>query len=269
MRVTAIKEMFRELSGSWELLANFTKRNLKVRYAQSVLGVAWAVALPVSLMVVFTFLFRRITHIDTGDIPYPIFVYFGLAPWTFFAVSLKQSTVSLVANANLVTKVYFPREVLPAAAVLGCLVDFGVALAFLGVLMAFFRITPSPYALLLPVVVIVQLAFTMGLALLLSAGNLFWRDIRYILEFVLTVWMFLTPVVYPIERALERIPTRLHFLFLANPMAPIIGAYRDLILHGRLPRAGPFAASAVVSFAVLFLGWYLFHRSEYRFAEVI
>jgi len=267
--VTAIKEMFREISGSWELLANFTKRNLKVRYAQSVLGVAWAVALPVSLMLVFTFLFRRIARVDTGDVPYPIFVYFGLAPWSFFATSLKQSTGSLVANANLVTKVYFPREVLPASAVLACLVDLAVAFAFLGVLMLAFGVAPSPYALLVPVVVIVQLAFTMGCALMLSAGNLFWRDIRYILEFVLTVWMFLTPVVYPAQLALERLPGRLRLLFLANPMAPIIVAYRDLALHGRLPQRGPFLAGAAVSFATLLLGWYLFHRAEYRFAEAI
>ena len=255
-------EMWRELVVSRDLLRAFGARDLLVRYRQALLGVGWTVLSPLLNVLVFSLIFTRVAPIDTG-VPYPVYVYAGLWPWTFFAASLRGATVSLSGNASLVTKVYFAREVLPFSAVLVALVDFAVAGVLLAMLMLWYRVPVGITALFLPVIVLVHVLFTTGLALLLSVANLYWRDTRHVIEAILTVWMFATSVVYPVERVGGRIGTVLAL----NPMTPIIDAYRDVLLYGRMPQPTPFAYAALVALLVFFVAWYRFHRSELHFAE--
>jgi len=255
-------EMWRELVVSRDLLRAFVARDLLVRYRQALLGVGWTVLSPLLNVLVFSLIFTRVAPIDTG-VPYPVYVYAGLWPWTFFAASLRGATVSLSGNASLVTKVYFAREVLPFSAVLVALVDFAVAGVLLAMLMLWYRVPVGSSALFLPVIVLVHVLFTTGLALLLSMANLYWRDTRHVIEAILTVWMFATSVVYPIERVGGRVGSVLAL----NPMTPIIDAYRDVLLYGRLPQPAPFAYAALFALVLFFAAWHRFHRSELHFAE--
>jgi lipopolysaccharide transport system permease protein len=256
--------MVRELFEFRELLISIVRRDLTVRYKQTVLGFAWAVFVPLLNMLVFTAVFTRVVRLQL-DVPYPIYAYVGLVPWTFFAAALNASTASLVGNTALINKVYFPREVFPFSTIVLTFVDFMVACSIFAVLMAYYRIVPGWTALLVPVVVIVQLAFTTGLGLLLAMGNLYYRDVRYLTATILTVWMFATSVVYPVEQ----VGGTLGKLLSLNPMTPIIGAYRSLLLRHELPPLGPFAAASIVAFVTLAIGWIVFHRSEHRFAELV
>ena len=257
-----------------DLVANLTWRDLRVRYAQSLLGVAWAVVLPLAMMLVFTFVFTR--AIDASALigvgmPYALYAYTGLVPWTFFAASLTASVNSLVANRNLVTKVYFPREAFPISCVAAAMVDFCVALAVLGGLMLYFHVRGDwtarlgPAVLFLPVVVAVQIAFTVGLGLLLAMSNLFYRDVRHLVGAGVQLAMFVSAVVVPV-------PTDgswLAWLIGLNPMVHVIGAYRDCLLAGRLPDPAGFGYASVASAIVLTGGWLCFRRAAHRFAECI
>jgi ABC-type polysaccharide/polyol phosphate export permease len=259
-----VREIVQEQRESWELLLQMTRRDLLLRYKQTAMGFSWAIAMPVMNMVIFSVIFTRVVRLQT-DVPYPIFAYAGLLPWNFFASSLRFSAESLTKNTPLVTKVYFAREVLPFSAVLVSLVDFGVAASVLAALMLWYEIGVSWTILLLPVVLFVQTVFTAGIALLVAMGNLFYRDVRYLFEVVLTVWMFATSVVYPVER----IGGVLGDLLLLNPMTPIIDGYRAVLLRGELPAVGPFAAATLLSFATLGVAWIAFHRAKFAFAENI
>ena len=259
-----LRAMAREQVAYRELLFSLTQRDLIIRYKQTLMGVGWAVFTPLLNMAIFTVIFTRVVRLDTG-LPYPLYVYAGLLPWTLFASALRFSTVSLTNNATLVTKVYFPREVFPFSQVLVALVDFAVGGSVLAVLIIAYGIEVTWTALALPVVLVVQLAFTAGLALLLAMGNLFYRDVRHVFDVLLTVWMFATSVVYPVERVGGRVGE----LLALNPMTPIIDGYRSVLLRGELPPAGPFLGAAVVAFATLAIGWVAFHRAELRFAENI
>jgi len=256
--------MLGELVEYRELLYSLTWRDLLLRYKQTVMGFGWAIFMPVMNTVIFTVIFTRVVKLDTG-IPYPIFAYAGLLPWNFFSSSLKFSATSLVGNTELVTKVYFAREVLPFSAMLVSLVDFGVASTVLAGLMIFFGVGITWAALFLPVVLLVLVVFTAGMSLLLAMANLFYRDVKYLFEIVLTVWMFATSVVYPVDRVGGTLGTLLRL----NPLTPVIEAFRSVLLHGQLPAAGPFLYSAAFSVALLVFGWIAFHRSEFRFAESI
>ena len=259
---TLVREMAQELVEYRELLQLLTRRDLLVRYKQSVMGFAWAIFMPLTNTAIFWLVFTRVAPLRT-DLPYPVYAYTGLLAWNFFAASLKTSVVSLTANGTLVTKVYFPRELLPFSAILVGLVDFAVGALVLAGLMAYYGIAPSPTLLLLPVVVLVQAAFTAGVALLLAMGNLFYRDVKYILEVVVTFWMFATAVVYPTERVGGVAGAVLKL----NPMTPIIDAYRSVILRGEMPPAGPFLWASAAAVVVLAAGWVIFHRAEFMFAE--
>lgn len=256
--------MFREQLDYRELLLSVTRRDLILRYEHSLLGIGWAVLMPLSHMLIFSVIFTRVAPLDTG-LPYPIFVYAGLLPWNMFGSALRFSTTSLTSNSELVTKVYFPREILPASAVLVALVDFAVASTILAGLMIYYGVGVSWTVFFLPVVVVVQVAFTAGVALLVAMANLFFRDVKYLFEVLLTIWMFATPVVYPVER----IGGSLGAVLALNPMTPIIDAYRSVLLLGELPKATGFAAVTLLSFALLCVSWLSFHRAEFRFAEEI
>ncbi len=257
-----------------QLLVSLTWRDLRIRYKQSLLGIAWAVLLPLSMMLVFTFVFTR--AIDASSLlpvqmPYALFAYVGLVPWTFFSVSLGACVNSLVANRNLVTKVYFPREVFPLSCIASSFVDFCIAMSVLTALMAYFHVrgewtfAPRLPLLFLPVIVTVQILLTIGIGMFLAMANLFYRDVRQILGITIQLWMFVSAVVVPVPRD----GSLLARVIGLNPLVPLIESYRDCIVHGRWPDFGGFAYVTGFALVVLISGWICFRRSSYRFAECI
>lgn len=248
------------------LLWRLTTREVKVRYAQSVLGVAWAIAQPLALMAAFSLFFGRFAGIDSGGLPYPLFYYAALLPWTFFTTSLAFGVPSLVTNSSLVTKVYFPREILPLASILSAGVDFGAAAVVYGLFMALYGIGPSSVLLYLVPLLTVQLAFTTAITLILSALNVSYRDVRYALPLVTQLWLYATPVIYP----LSAIPEGIRHAYLAvNPMAAIVDGYRSVLVVGTAPDKGMLGLSALVSMLLLLFGFLYFKRAERSFADVI
>lgn len=259
-----VRDMLAELVEYRELLLTMTRRDLLLRYKQTIMGFGWAILMPVTYMVVFSLIFTRVVPLDTG-VPYPIYAYTGLLPWNLFASSLRFSVGTLITNRTLVTKVYFPREILPFSVIMVSLVDFAMGAVVLAAMMVYYHTGVAPAIAFLPVILVVQVMFTAGVCLVLSMANLFYRDVKYLIEIVITLWMFATSVVYPVSR----IGGRMGSLLALNPMTPIIDAYRAVVLHGQLPAAGPFGYAAVVSAALLVVSWIAFHRTEPRFAENI
>lgn len=257
-----VSEMLREQVEFRGLLYRMTARDLAVRYKQAVMGFGWAIFMPLINTILFSVIFTRVAPLDTG-VPYPIFAYTGLLFWNCFASSLRFAVNSLTSNATLVTKVYFPREIFPFSAVLVCLVDAAVGSIVLVGLMIYYQFPPAPTLLLVPVLLLIQVCFTAGVALLVAMANIFLRDVKYIFEMVLTVWMFATSVVYPVELVGGKLGAALTL----NPMTPIIEGYRSLILHGVIPDLIPLGIAAVLAIVTLFVGWLIFHRAEYQFAE--
>lgn len=264
MLTADIREMVSEQFEYRELLMRMTARDLLLRYKQTAMGFGWAIFMPLVNTAVFSVIFTRVAPIDPG-MPYPLFAFCGLLTWNFFASAQRFAVVSLTSNSNLVTKVYCPREIFPFSAIVVSLVDFAVASTVLIAMMAYYRVAPSWTWTLLPVVLAVHVAFAAGVGLMLAMANLFYRDVKYLFEIVLTVWMFATSVVYPIDRVGGRLAT----LLMLNPMTPIIDAYRTVLFHGAVPALAPFLWAAVVSLATLSIGWVIFHRAEFRFAENI
>jgi lipopolysaccharide transport system permease protein len=256
-----LREMITEQYRYRELLYQMTKRDLLLRYKQTVMGFGWAVFMPLVNTAVFTVIFTRVAPIDVG-MPYVLFAFCGLLTWNFFASSLKFSITSLTGNTSLVTKVYFPREIFPVSAVMVSVIDFAVASMLLVGLLVYYRVPPHWTLMLLPAVFLVHLAFTLAVALLLAMANLFYRDVKYLFEIVLTVWMFVTAVLYPAHL----IGGRLGFIVQFNPMTPIIEAYRDVLIRGVVPGT-PFVCTALASGVLLLWAWLAFHRAEFQFAE--
>ncbi len=248
-----------------ELLLAWTSRTLRARYQQSVLGGLWAVLQPVATVLIFTVIFTRFIPVDTGGVPYLVFSYVAMVPWTLFSASVADMADSLVNNMGLITKINFPREVLPVAALLARLVDFGIASALLLVLMLVYRM-PLPVAGLpmLAAILAVQLSLSLGLGLAAAALNVFYRDIRQVLTLGLQVWLYATPIIYP----LSSVPASLRTLYFLNPMAGVVEAYRDVLLRGQMP--GPYLlVSAAVALGALAAGYAFFRHVEYQFADVI
>ena len=259
--MSPIKEIFAEQWQYRELLLRMTVRDLMLRYKQTVMGLGWAIFMPLVNTAIFSVIFTRVASIDVGA-PYPVYAFCGLVAWNFFASALRFSVVSLTSNPSLVTKLYFPREIFPFSAVLVSLVDFAVASLVLVWLMAYYHIGITWAIVMLPVVVAVQVIFTAAIALLLAMGNLFYRDVKYLFEIVISVWMFASSVVYPVGR----IGGRLGTLLALNPMTHLIDAFRAVVIDGTLP--GPaFAATAAVTVALFIGSWLLFHSAEFEFAE--
>jgi ABC-2 type transport system permease protein/lipopolysaccharide transport system permease protein len=255
--------MFQELRDFRDLLLLMTQRTFILQYRRAVMGMAWAVFMPVLNTVVFTMIFARVARIDTGGIPYPLFAYCGLLPWNLFAVSLKKSVNDLVTNKALLTKVYFPREIFPFSTILVSVIDFTVGLILVAAMMLYYQIPPTATVLFVPVLITVQLMFTAGLAMLLAPANLYYRDVKYILDVVVAVGMFATPVIYPTRH----LSGALGVILQLNPLAPIIDGYRAVLLRGELPNPTAFGATAAFSLCLFAVGWLVFHRAEYAFAE--
>jgi lipopolysaccharide transport system permease protein len=257
-----VKEIVREQYEFRELLYQMTRRDLLLRYKQTVMGFGWAIFMPLVNTAVFSVIFTRVAPLQT-DLPYPLFAYCGLVAWNFSASSLRFAVTSLTSNASLVTKVYFPREIFPISAVAVSTVDFAVGSTVLIALMIYYQIAPTAAALALPLVLLVHIVFTLAIGLLLAMANLFYRDVKYLFEIVLTIWMFLTAVLYPVSQV-GGLTGRVMAI---NPMTPILEAYRDVLLRGQLPDPASFLATAAVSVIALVVAWVVFHRAEYEFAE--
>jgi ABC-type polysaccharide/polyol phosphate export permease len=240
-----------------------TLRDLLLRYKQAVMGLGWALLMPLVNTAVFSVIFTRVAPLET-PVPYPVFAFCGLWVWNFFASSLRFSVSSLTANANLVSKIYFPREIFPFSATIVCFVDFAVGAVVLIALMVWYQVPVGPNIAWLPVVIAVQIAFTMALALLLAMANLFYRDVKYLFEVVIAIWMFATSVVYPVDRV-EGVLGRILQL---NPMTPIIDSYRAVLLLDSAPPASLIPTAAFVG-VVFVAAWVTFHRAEFRFAESV
>lgn len=258
-------EMVRELIKYRELLLSLTMREIKIRYKQSFLGVAWAIFTPLAMMLIFAFVFSKITKIETGDIPYPIFAYCGLLPWTFFSGSLTVATISLVANSGLVTKIYFPREVFPLSVILSKFIDFCIGFVVLLGLMVYFKVAFHWTIILMPIILLIQILFTVGLSFYLAMGYLFYRDVKFVFDVIIMLWMFSTSVIYPIKVS----SPFLQKILMLNPMIPIIDAYRDLILRGTIPDIKGLFLPIFITIFIFFSGWAWFHKSEFIFAENI
>jgi len=252
------------LAEQWEyreLLVRMTARDLMLRYKQTVMGFGWAVFMPLVNTAIFSVIFTRVTTVDVG-VPYPVYAFSGLVAWNFFASSLRFAVSSLTSNPSLVTKIYFPREIFPFSAVLVSLVDLAVALVVLGALMAWYQVPIGWSAAALPVVVLAAVLFTAASALVISMANLFYRDVKYLFEIVIAMWMFATSVVYPVGR----VGGRLGALLALNPMTPLVEAFRAVLIGRELP--GPdFAVMFVFSALFLAVAWAAFHAAEFDFAE--
>jgi len=248
-----------------ELLYFLTKRDIKVRYKQTVLGGLWAIIQPVCTMVVFTLFFGRLARMPSDGIPYPIFVYAGLLPWTYFSNAVSSSGNSLVGSANLITKVYFPRLIVPTSASLGGLLDFFIAMLVLAALMIYYHFIPSLAILLFPILVGLTFLCAVGVGLWLSALNVQYRDIRYVIPFLIQLWMFVSPVIYPVSMVKEKY----QWLLALNPMGGVIEAYRASLL-GHLPIDWFLLSLSAAIILILFIsGLYYFRRMEKTFADVV
>jgi lipopolysaccharide transport system permease protein len=248
-----------------ELLYFLTWRDIKVRYKQTVLGAAWAIIQPFFTMVVFSLFFGKLARIPSDGIPYPIFSYAALVPWTFFANGLRQSSTSLVASANLIKKVYFPRLVVPVSAVISGGVDFALAFVVLLGMMSFYGILPTAAVVWLPLLLLLALVTALGVGLWLTAMNVQFRDVRYAVPFLVQAWMFATPIAYPSSLLDE--PWRT--LYGINPMAGVVEGFRWALL-GTETAPGPIiVVSALVAVGLLISGAFYFRRMEKTFADVI
>ncbi|MBI3997026.1 MAG: ABC transporter permease [Candidatus Omnitrophica bacterium] len=261
MLVAHLKELYHYR----DLLTSLAWRDIQVRYRQTFLGFAWAIAQPLAYMLIFTVVFAGFGQVSSDGSPYPIFSYTGLVPWTFFATALGLSANSIAANMSLVKKIYFPREVFPLGAIMGCLVDFLVASLLVVGLMAIYRVPPKPQLLWLPWLIGLELGFLISLSLLVSAMNVFYRDIKYIVPLCVQLGMFVTPVIYPVSK----VPEHLRAWYMLNPMAVVVDGVRRVVLYGQTPAMGPLLVSTI--FVSLFgvAAYIFFKRVEVRFADLI
>jgi lipopolysaccharide transport system permease protein len=247
-----------------ELLYFLTWRDIKVRYKQTALGAAWAVIQPLAQMLLFTLVFHRFAGLGSGDVPYPLFAYAGLLVWTFFANAVLNSTHSLVTNTNLITKVYFPRAFIPAAAVAAGLVDLGIASVILAGLVAYYRVAPGWGAALLPFFLALAVLLSLAVGMLVSATTVKYRDLRHALPFAMQFWMFATPVIYPSTV----VPDGWRQVLALNPATGILEGFRASLTGGAIDWTLTITAAAE-TVLLLALSFYVFRRNEETFADVI
>jgi len=257
---------WKEMIAHRELLAFLIWRDISVRYKQTILGSAWAILQPLLLMLIFTFLFGRLVHGNSPDIhvPYPVFVFAGLIPWTLFSQGYSQAALSVANQQHLLTKVYFPRLFIPIAAASVFLVDLAYSLGIYAFVLLYYRVTPSWTIVFLPLLILLTLIATLGLGVMLAAITVFYRDVRHIVPFLTQILMFLTPVIYPISA----LPAKYHGLLALNPMFGIVIAYRSAMFgeDWNWPIVAISTTSAIVS---LLCAIFYFRRTERRFADFV
>lgn len=248
-----------------ELLMNLTRREVKGRYSQSLFGAAWAIAQPLATMAVFTLVFSRLAQMPTEGAPYPLFAFAALVPWFFFSNSVMSGTMSLVTYRNIVTKTYFPREIVPLAQVGSRLVDLAASASLFVVLMIYYRAGVGPWAAMAPLFVGMLVMFTLGVTLITSSANVFYRDVNPVVQIGLQLWLYLTPVAYP----LSAVPEQYRIFWMLNPLAGVVEGLRDVLVFGREPNWGVVGVSAALIAVIFTVGVALFKKTDKYFADVI
>lgn len=247
-----------------ELLFFLTWRDVKVRYKQTALGAAWAILQPLFMMIIFTIFFGRLAGVDSAGIPYPLFALAGLVPWTFFSNAITNSGNSLVGSSNLITKVYFPRLIVPAAAMLAGLVDFALAFVLFSVLMIYYAVVPTLHILFLPVLILMTALFALGVGTWFAALNVKYRDVRFALPFLIQIWLFVSSVILPSSA----LGPKWQWVLRLNPMSGIIEGYRSALFG--LPFDWPaIGIAAAITVVVLIYAIFSFGRVERSFADII
>jgi homopolymeric O-antigen transport system permease protein len=257
-----------DLGSVWryrELLHFLVLRDLKVRYKQAALGAAWVIIQPLFTVAIFTAVFGVFARIPSDGLPYALFALAAVIPWTYFAEALRRSSTGLVDDAELIRKIYFPRLVLPLASVIAPLVDFLISLGVLVLVMAWYRVIPTIHLLIMPAFLAMALALSLAFGLWLGPVNVRYRDIKYILPFFVQVWMYASPVVYP----LSMVPERWRLLYSLNPMVGIIEGFRWTLLGTTTPDSGAIAMTIALTLVLLASGLIFFRRAERTFADVI
>jgi lipopolysaccharide transport system permease protein len=249
-----------------ELVYFMTWRDLKVRYKQTLLGASWAVLRPFLTMVVFSIFFGNLAKVPSDGLPYPIFAFTALLPWELFVTALSVSSRSLVVNSNMITKVYFPRIILPLSSILAGLVDFAIALLVLAGMMVYYGVRPGPALWTLPLFLLLLLVTAIGVGLWLSSLNVLYRDIGYITPFLTQFWMFITPIAYPASM----VPAKWRLLFALNPMTGVVDGFRWALLDNQASAPGSMlVVSCLIAVALLVSGLFYFRRMERQFADMI
>lgn len=253
------------LAAYWELLMNLTRREIKGRYSQSFFGAGWAVAQPLATMAVFTLVFARLGSMPSGGAPYPLFAYAALVPWFFFSNSVASGTMSLITYRNIVTKTYFPREIVPLAQIGSRLVDIAAASGLYVLLMIYYGTGLGPWGALVPLFLLMLLLFTIGVTLATSALNVFYRDINPVVQIGLQLWLYLTPVAYP----LSVVPEKYRLFFLLNPLTGVVEGLRAVLVFGREPEWAVVGVSAALIVTIFAGALVLFKRTDKYFADVV
>jgi ABC-2 type transport system permease protein len=246
-----------------ELVMNLAKKDFKVRYKSATLGFLWALLNPLLLMAILSIVFSLIMKIQVEK--YPVFLLTALIPWTCFSLSVTNSTTAITDNGNLIKKVFFPREIIPAAVNLANLFNFLLSLVVLFVFLLVFRVALTPTVFLLPFVILIQLTFTVGLSLITSCLHVYYRDVKYLMEALLVFWFYATPIFYP----LSMVPERIMKIYMLNPMASIVTMYRNILLEGCFPDPAVLACGLGSSLVVLVIGFHVFRKLEPNFADVV
>jgi lipopolysaccharide transport system permease protein len=249
----------------WELLMNLTKREVKGRYSQSFFGVAWAIAQPLATMAVFTIVFSRLAKLPSEGAPYPLFAFAALVPWFFFMNSVSTGTMSLITYRNIVTKTYFPREIVPLAQVCSRLIDFAAAGGLYALLMIYYRVALGLWALTAPLFFVLLLLFTIGFTLATAGINVFYRDVNPVVQIALQLWLYLTPVAYP----LAAVPARFKWLFMLNPLSAIIEGLRSALVFNRPPDLSLTLLAGTLIVGLFAVAFVAFKQMDKYFADVI
>ena len=249
----------------WPLLKKLTLREIKARYKQSFLGFFWIILNPLFQMIIMSFVFSKIMKMTGIGVPYPIYLYAGLLPWLFFANSISSAMSALTNNSSLIKKIYFPREILILSTLLAKVFDFSLAITIFLLLMILYKVPFTFFMLFFFPIFFLQFIFTYGLSLILSALNLFYRDIQYLFDLVMTLWFYVTPVIY----AIEFFPIEYRFIFKFNPMSVFINAYRQVLFNGTPPNWESLSIGLVVSVGLYFIAFKIFKKLEGMFADVV
>ena len=256
---------FPELWRYRELLYFFAWRDIKVRYKQAVLGVLWAILQPLFTMIVFTIFFGRLAGIPSDGVPYPLFCFAGLVPWTYFAGTLALGANSLVSNRQLITKVYFPRILLPLGTASSGLFDFAISSLFLGIMLAYYGVQPGWGLLAFPLLTVVMVILVTGVSMLFAAVSVRYRDVKYVIPFLVQLWLFVSPIIYPPSF----VPEDFRWLLALNPMYGIIEGFRAALLPGRPFDGVAISVSLVIATIIFVAGAVYFRKTERDFADIV
>jgi lipopolysaccharide transport system permease protein len=260
------RHYFADLWRYRELFYFFSWRDILVRYKQTVIGIAWAVLKPLLTMIAFTLIFGRLAKLPSTDAPYPVLVFVALLPWQFFTTALGEASNSLISNSTMISKIYFPRMIMPISTVIVALIDFVISIVLLGIVMGFYRFVPSWKIVFMPLFLILSIIFTLGIGLLFSALNVKYRDFRYIVPFIVTFGTYISPVGF----SSDIVPERFRMIYSINPMVGVIDGFRWSIIGKGVSLYMPgFIISIVLTIAIFFVGILYFRKTERTFADRI